>query len=426
MSGAVDAPGETPGRLSFWRAAMVVARRDFLAILFGRSFIMFLLGPLFPVGVALLAGGIGAQTQNVAMSADIGIAMEAQDAEAMLSAREDLVSQVGPAIPRMVVIETLQPGESFDGAKALETEEGRIAAVVTGTLAAPELVATSGALERWRGMIALIAAHGLDAQALALPDIETREVATSGASRNTGRLRTAQGGQLILFLLIMLLASMVLSNLVEEKTNKIIEVLAAAIPMDAVFLGKLFAMLGISAVGIAVWGSTGALILAATDFSLSSFAIPGVGWPLFFAFGVVYFAMGYLLLGSIFLAIGSMAATVRDVQTLSMPVTMGQVLVFFLASMAVTRNGEWMEYVAMTFPLSSPFAMLARAATDEALWPHVLAIGWQLVCVAVFIRFGASLFRRKVMKSGPRGSRRKSRHGTATKTTAQAFRAGSS
>ena len=397
MSGAVDAPGETPGRLSFWRAAMVVARRDFLAILFGRSFIMFLLGPLFPVGVALLAGGIGAQTQNVAMSADIGIAMEAQDAEAMLSAREDLVSQVGPAIPRMVVIETLQPGESFDGAKALETEEGRIAAVVTGTLAAPELVATSGALERWRGMIALIAAHGLDAQALALPEIETREVATSGASRNTGRLRTAQGGQLILFLLIMLLASMVLSNLVEEKTNKIIEVLAAAIPMDAVFLGKLFAMLGISAVGIAVWGSTGALILAATDFSLSSFAIPGVGWPLFFAFGVVYFAMGYLQLGSI-----------------------------FLASMAVTRNGEWMEYVAIAFPLSSPFAMLARAATDEALWPHALAIGWQLVCVAVFIRFGASLFRRKVMKSGPRGSRRKSRRGTATKTPAQAFRAGSS
>jgi ABC-2 type transport system permease protein len=48
----------------------------------------------------------------------------------------------------------------------------------------------------------------------------------------------------------MLLAGMVLSNLVEEKGNKIIEVLAAAIPMDAVFLGKLFAMLAVS-----WWGS---------------------------------------------------------------------------------------------------------------------------------------------------------------------------
>jgi len=409
---------EAPGRLSFWRAAMVVARRDFLAILFGRSFIMFLLGPLFPVGVALLAGGIGAQTQSVAMSVDIGIAMQAQDNEAMLRARDELAREIGPAIPRMVVLETVGAGESFDGMRALETGEGRIAAVVTGTLAAPQLVATSGTMERWRGMVALIAARATNAQAVALPEVTTREVATSGATRNTGRLRTAQGGQLILFLLIMLLASMVLSNLVEEKTNKIIEVLAAAIPMDAVFLGKLFAMLGISAVGIAVWGSAGALILAATDFSLSSFAIPGVGWPLFFVLGAVYFAMGYLLLGSIFLAIGSMAATVRDVQTLSMPVTMGQVLVFFLASMAVTRNGEWMEYAAMAFPLSSPFAMLARAATDEALWPHLVAIGWQSLCVAVFIRFGASLFRRKVMKSGPRGSRKKSRRGKALETAA--------
>lgn len=395
---------ESPGRLPFWRAALVVARRDFVAILFGRSFILFLLGPLFPVGVAMLAGGIGAQTQSVAMSADVGIAMEAGEVDAMLAARDELAAQIGPAIPRMVVLERLAPGESFDGAAILESGEGRYAAVVTGSIAEPQLVATQATLQRWQGIVALIAGRAADGEALNLPAVTTMAVASSGASQNTGRLRTAQGGQLILFLLIMLLASMVLSNLVEEKTNKIIEVLAAAIPMDALFLGKLFAMLGISAVGIAVWGGTGALIMSAGGFALESFASPGVGWPLFFVFGIVYFAMGYLLLGSIFLAIGSMAATVRDVQTLSMPVTMGQVLVFFLASMAVTQQGNWPEYAAMAFPLSSPFAMLARAATDEALWPHLLAIGWQLLCVALFIRLGARLFRRRVMKSGPRGS----------------------
>jgi ABC-type Na+ efflux pump permease subunit len=41
----------------------------------------------------------------------------------------------------------------------------------------------------------------------------------------------------------------------KEKANKIIEILAAAIPMDAVFLGKLFAMLAVSMVGIAVWAT---------------------------------------------------------------------------------------------------------------------------------------------------------------------------
>ena len=44
------------GRLSTWAAAMIIARRDFCAILFSRSFIFFLLGPLFPVVVGALAG----------------------------------------------------------------------------------------------------------------------------------------------------------------------------------------------------------------------------------------------------------------------------------------------------------------------------------------------------------------------------------
>jgi ABC-2 type transport system permease protein len=60
-------------------------------------------------------------------------------------------------------------------------------------------------------------------------------VATSAAKVKSGQVMTAQAGQVLLFLLTMLLAGMVLSNLVEEKANKIIEVLAASIPMDALF-----------------------------------------------------------------------------------------------------------------------------------------------------------------------------------------------
>ena len=51
---------------------------------------------------------------------------------------------------------------------------------------------------------------------------------------------------------------MLLSQLIEEKSNKVIEVLAAAVPVDAIFLGKLFAMLAMSLVGITVWTSAGA------------------------------------------------------------------------------------------------------------------------------------------------------------------------
>jgi ABC-2 type transport system permease protein len=94
--------------------------------------------------------------------------------------------------------------------------------------------------------------------------------------------------------------------------------------------------------------------------------VPGVGWPLFLLLGIAYFAMGYLLLGSVFLAIGSLATTVREVQTLSMPVTMMQVFLFLFATLAIGDRGGWIEWTAMVFPFSSPFTMLARAALDQA------------------------------------------------------------
>jgi ABC-2 type transport system permease protein len=210
----------------------------------------------------------------------------------------------------------------------------------------------------------------------------------------------------LLFLLMTMLAGMVLSNLVEEKGNKIIEVLAAAIPLDALFLGKLFAMLAMSLVGICVWGAVGDLAHIFLGKALPSLQEPAVGWPMFIGLGVIYFSMGYLLLGSLFLAIGSMAATVREVQTLSLPVTMMQLLFFFLASYAVARPGTTIELAAAIFPFSSPFAMLARAAVSPALWPHALALVWQMVCVAVFVRLGAQLFRKRVMKSGGASGRK--------------------
>lgn len=399
-------------RLPLLKAAYVIARRDFVAILFSRAFFFFLLGPLFPVAVGALAAGTGQRIENATAIPQIGIAMQAADVDAMLGAQQQLRGRIGWGIPEMVELRRLEPGESYDPREVLERREGSYAAVLTGTPAAPVLTAPPD-LEWWRGPVALIAAEA-QGTPRAYPEVRTQPVATSGASEQRARLRTAQAGQLLLFLLTMLLAGMVLSNLVEEKGNKVIEILAAAIPMDAVFLGKLFAMLAISLVGIAVWtvvigglvglsgieGAFGGLI------DLSNLPSPGVGWPAFLLLGVIYFAMSYLLLGSIFLAIGSLASTVREVQTLSMPVTMLQVLLFFFANLAMGEPGAPVEWAAMAFPLSSPFIMLAQAAQHEALWPHLIAVLWQLAWVTVFIRIGAALFRKRVMKSGPQGARR--------------------
>ncbi|MEO0061519.1 MAG: hypothetical protein RLZZ08_79 [Pseudomonadota bacterium] len=393
-------------RLSLLHAAYVVARRDFVAILFRRTFIFFLLGPLFPVIVSILAASVGQKVEGAAAVPEIGVAMAAPDADAIIHARDRLAGKLGPAMPAMVSLKRLAPAESYDAAGALKQGQGNLAAVLTGTVAHPVLTATGERIEWWQGAVAMVAGEAAKSAPSAYPAVRTVKVKTSAASDTRGRLRTAQSAQTLLFLLIMLLAGMVLSNLVEEKGNKIIEVLAAAVPMDAVFLGKLFAMLAISMVGIAVWGSTVGIILAFGGSALPDLPTPGVGWPMFVGLGVVYFGMGYLLLGSVFLAIGSLASSVREVQTLSMPVTMGQVLVFFFASLSVSSPGTPVEWAAIVFPFSSPFAMLARAAQSPLLWPHVLALCWQVSCVALSVRLGAALFRKRVMQSGPQGAKK--------------------
>jgi ABC-2 type transport system permease protein len=390
------------GRLSTFAAALVMARRDFTAILFSRSFFFFLLGPLFPLLVGGLAGGVGKELQSNVARPELGVAMAAADAKALIAAHKRLEPQLGHAVPELVMLQEVRAGETFDAADAMQDRRRNLAAVVTGTLQRPVLSGPDERIADWRGPLAVLAAEAQRGASAVYPNVELTPLKLSTtADQVRGRMVTAQLGQTVLFMLTMLLAGMVLSNLVEEKGNKIIEVLAAAIPMDAVFLGKLFAMLAVSLVGISVWAMAGSAIWFASGNGWGNFPAPAVGWPLFFLLGTAYFAMGYLLLGSLFLAIGSMAATVREVQTLSMPVTMLQLLNFFFASWAVAKPGSVVEMAAMIVPFSSPFTMLARAARDAALLPHALALAWQGLCVAVIVRIGAALFRRWVMKSGP-------------------------
>lgn len=395
-------------------AAWVIMRRDFSAVIFSKTFIFFLIGPLFPVFIGAMAAAVGSQVSRDIDNPVIGIAMPAHQGDAMVAARGSLAPKMSGFVPEYTVLARLEPGETFDARTVLASKgvkgAPQLAAVVTGTLDKPVLTGSSERVDQWRGQIALIAAEAGAPGPRTFPEVKEDKIATTAAKQHVDLAVTAQAGQVLLFLLTMLLAGMVLSNLVEEKANKIIEVLAASIPMDALFLGKLFAMLAVSLVGIAVWGSVYGVLMLAGMKSIPLLATPAVGWPMFCVLGFLYFAMAYLLLGSLFLSIGGMATTVREVQTLSMPVTMMQLMVFFFASYALARPGTWIEVASLVFPVSSPFAMLAQAAQSPVLWPHVIALVWQAVWVGVIIRVGAQLFRRTVMKSGPaRG--RKSRVG---------------
>ena len=383
-------------RLSLWQAAWVIARRDFTAIVFSKVFLLFLIGPLFFLGISAGGGYVGAMAADSADEPQLAVAFTPDANAAIEKSRDELEPLVG--MPDVTLVDQ---ADGADPRALLEDEDRNLLGVLSGSLTDPLLTGPKEDVERWEGEVAIMVGA---ARGEAIPQANIAIDMTDGAiNRQTAQDATARAGIVMLFMLTIFLAGMVLSNLVEEKGNKIIEILAAAIPMDAVFVGKLFAMLGVSLVGLTVWGAAAGVILILGAGALPVIPPPAVGWPLFFALFVIYFAMAYLLIGSVFLAVGSLAPTVRDVQTVSMPATILQLVIFFLANFAVGQPGSALEIFAAIFPLSSPYMMVARAAKEGVMWWHLAAIAWQVLWVAIFVKIGASLFRAKVLKSGSAG-----------------------
>lgn len=387
------------------RAAFVIARRDFTATVFSKTFLFFLLGPLFPILLGVGMVGIGAQVDRNAKPPPIAVISSAEDFELLTAARKRLSPLV--EMEPLVELRHFAPEQNLEAQRdrLLSSDSEPVIGVIDGGLAEPHLtgaVTRKGRTGRQLGLVIDEARRMAVEEPVKGPSLRVTTTASSSGLEAFSRSMTARVGQTMLFVLTILLAGMLLSQLIEEKSSKVIEVLAAAVPVDAIFLGKLFAMLAMSLVGISVWAAAGATVIdLLREGGLSTLAVPAVGWPAFLFLVLVYFSMSYLLIGATFLGIGAQASTVREVQTLSMPVTMAQVVLFGFASLGVGNPMSGMAIAAALFPLSSPFAMIARAAEQTALWPHLLALAWQGLWVVLILKFAAAIFRRSVLKSGP-------------------------
>ena len=406
-------------------AAWVIARRDFVATVYSRSFILFLVIPL-ALFAAMISVSIWIDDADASSSQPrVAVVADTDTAQALTASRQRLADALTPVSERregrqsrsFPILEVVQPAENVtvQAQHLLADERGAYTAVLSGTIDRPVLAGPSRIDDSLAQRIGLIIedarrAAALEAAGRPLAAVPVERVVTAQAAGNLQQIRRdlARSVMGIIFGITVLLATLLLSNLAEEKTNKVIEVLAASVPLDSVFLGKLIAMLGISFVGLALWGGIAGLaylfVQVVQDFITLPQAGPAVGWPLFVTLVLLYYGTNYMLLGALFLGIGGQASNIREIQTLTMPVTMLQAGVFFLALSVVGQTGGMLAWTAYLFPFSSPMAMIGLAAESEMLWPHLLALLWQALWTALIIRISSRLFRRTVLKSASSGS----------------------
>ncbi len=401
--------------MSVFEAAWVIARRDFIAQVFSRSFILFLVAPLVLLVFSLFAGNMAERAGRGANQPVAALVTDSGTAEALEAARARLAR--GTSEFTFPIFRVVQPAENVrvQARGLLADEEGGYSAVLSGTLDRPVLTGPERVDESLGPRMQLIVDEARRTAALEAARVTVRGAPlvrdlTAQAAGNLQMLRRviAQAGQILIFMVTLMLATLLLSTLVEEKSNKVIEVLAAAVPLDAVFLGKLIAMLGISLVGLGLWA--GMLGLGYTFFQILQdwMALPtvgpAIGWPIWIVLLFLYYTANFMLLGSLFLGIGGQATNIREIQTISMPVTLLQLMVLLLAMNAIGGAGGATVWTAYIMPFSSPMAMVAHGAQYETLWPHFLALAWQALWIVIIIRVSSRLFRTTVMKSASSGS----------------------
>tara|TARA_B100000959_G_scaffold280780_2_gene343303 strand:- start:1279 stop:2601 length:1323 start_codon:yes stop_codon:yes gene_type:complete len=187
-----------------------------------------------------------------------------------------------------------------------------------------------------------------------------------------------------------------LTTTIEEKSNKVMEVLLSAISPMQLLAGKILGQAGVSAVILCMYGS--AALAGLVTFALLDL-IPFSHLLMF----VIFFVIAYFMIATIMAAVGSAVSELRDAQSLMGPVML--ILIIPLALWPVLSehpNGMIATISSFTPPLL-PFVMILRvtASTEPvALWQIVLSIGIGFGSVIVMVWMCARIFRIGILMQG--------------------------
>lgn len=252
-------------------------------------------------------------------------------------------------------------------------------------------------------------------------------------SKYTAGVGLAVGGIMtfLLFFMVMMYGQMVMKSVMEEKTNRIVEVMMSSVRPFDLMMGKIIGAGLVGLTQVVAWvvlsGAVSLLVpmlvglgnapmqapMTPGDVAMDPDMVQDTGmrimtelgkqnWPLIVGSFIVYFLGGYFIYSSMFAAIGSaMGDDMGEGQALTLPAMIPLILAFYIVFMAGLRNPDSNLMVfASIFPLFSPIAMPFRLAFNPPWWQVALSITLVIASAIFFVWLAGRIYRVGILMYG--------------------------
>lgn len=195
---------------------------------------------------------------------------------------------------------------------------------------------------------------------------------------------------MILYMFILIYGQMVMTSIIEEKTNRVLEIVVSSVKPFNLMLGKMAGVGLVAVTQILFWGL---LIGVATSIAMpfltpenlgpdapseltgaiAQFTDPGFLISIF-VYTLLFFIGGFLFYASIYAAIGSAVSNVQDASQLSSIATM-PIILSIIGSMSILNDpGSALAFWLSIIPLTSPMTMMARLPFGVPGWELALSL----------------------------------------------------
>jgi ABC-2 type transport system permease protein len=229
-------------------------------------------------------------------------------------------------------------------------------------------------------------------------NVKSIKVSEKGDEKETGFLETFFSGYVVIMMLLFLVMTsgqLLIRSVVEEKTNRVIEVLLSSCSARDLMVGKIVGLSGLGIVQMLIWGTIGFAVSLKTGtniFSLGNIML-----------SLMYFVTGYLFYSAIFVAAGSPVTTEQEAQQITTYVSL--LLVFpIVIAIPVMQNSNSLWIKILSFiPLLTPTLMVLRISVQmPAVWEIVSTILLLIVSSIFMMWVAGKIFRIALLSYGKR------------------------